>query len=401
MNVAYITDSFPPIIDGVSRCVAESAKEYTLGQHGKCIVVTPYVPGRNDLDYPFPVFRFQSVRIPNLEYRFGYPFIPVLSKRFNELGIDIIHVHSPFTAMTVARQLRRSLKIPIVYTQHTKWEFDIGRAVAIPAVRKTLEKFLYNNINAADDVWTVSGKTGEHICNHGFNGEYTVMENGTDFPIAEVNESFMRDINQKYELSDDVPLLLFVGRMMWYKNQGIIIDALEILKKRDFKFKMVFVGDGRDLDDMKKNVQEKNLQDCIFFAGRINNREELRAYYARSDMFVFPSTYDNAPLVIREAAACGCPSLVIRDSSASEILVENQTGFFAEETAESVAESIYESFADTVRYNLVKQNAMDKVYLPWSKVVDNSIQRYAEVCEKYKTKLENKKSKLKFNYKIK
>jgi glycosyltransferase involved in cell wall biosynthesis len=384
MNVAFVTDSLPPIIDGVGRCVVEYAREFARGGYGKCIVVAPHIPGSGEFDYPFPIFRFSSVPLPKMDYRAGYPFMPSLIKKIEELDIDIIHVHSPFTAMTIAKKLRKKFNVPIVYTQHTKWEFDIARAVEIPVIAKALEKYVYKNINAADDVWAVSQKTGEHIKNHGFSGEFLVMANGTDFPRAEARQDLSEEIKKKYGLSPNVPLFLFVGRMMWYKNQAMILDALEILKANNFDFVMAFVGDGRDLEDMKKVTVKKNLHDRVFFMGRVIDRELLRAYYTCSSMFVFPSTYDNAPLVIREAAACGCPSLVIRGSSASEILdesPENQNAFFSGETAESVAEAIIQAFGDKDRYDFVRANAAEKVYLPWSKVIERALERYAEVRE--------------------
>ncbi|MCL2814028.1 MAG: glycosyltransferase [Oscillospiraceae bacterium] len=386
MNVAFMTDSFPPIIDGVGRCVLECAREFTTGGHGKCIVVTPHVPGRDYSVYPFPVFRFSSLPLPNMEYRAGYPFMPSLIKKIEELKIDIIHAHSPFTAMTISKKLQKKFDVPIVYTQHTKWEYDIASAVGIPLIAKALEKYIYKNINAADDVWAVSKKTGEHITGRGFSGEFTVMQNGTDFLRVEADPELTGEINQKYDLVEDVPVFLFVGRMMWYKNQMLTFEALEILNSRGFDFRMFFIGDGIDLEDMKKAAREKNLQDKVFFVGRVDDRELLRAYYTRSSLFVFPSTYDNAPLVIREAAACGCPPLVIRNSSASEILeesAENQTAFFAEETPESVASGISEAFNCKDRYEFVKKNAADKIYLPWSKVIERSVSKYAEIREKY------------------
>ena len=390
MNVAFLTDSFPPIVDGVSRCVAECARAFTEGGHGKCIVVTPHVPGRDYSDYSFPVFRYPSVPLPKMDYRAGYPFMPSLLKKIKEHDIDVIHAHSPFMAMTISKKFRKKFSVPIVYTQHTKWEFDIAHAVGIPMVAKAIEKLIYSNINAADDVWAVSQKTGEHIKNNGFKGDFIVMQNGTDFPRADADENLIAEINQKYALEENIPLFLFVGRMMWYKNQQLIFDTLEILKNKNFDFKMIFIGDGSDLEDMKKMVCDKNLDNHVFFAGRVNDRELLRAYYTRANMFVFPSTYDNAPLVIREAAACGCPSLVIRESSASEILNEfgeNQTAFFADENPESISESIMEAFGDKTRYELVRKNAADKVYLPWSKVMLNTVARYKEVCEIYKDKI--------------
>jgi glycosyltransferase involved in cell wall biosynthesis len=320
-----------------------------------------------------------------MEYRAGYPYMPSLAKKIGEMGIDIIHAHSPFTAMTIAQKLRKKFNVPIVYTQHTKWEFDIARAVGIPVIAKALEKYVYKNINAADDVWAVSQKTGEHIKNRGFSGEFTVMQNGTDFPRAETDPALLADIEKKYPIGDNVPVFLFVGRMMWYKNQMLTLEALEILNNRGFDFRMFFIGDGIDLEDMKKTAQKKNLHEKVFFPGRVNDRAMLRAYYTRSSLFVFPSTYDNAPLVIREAAACGCPSLVIQNSSAAEIL-DDSTAFFAEETPESVAEAIEETFGDSARYDFVKKNAADRVYLHWSAVIERSIEKYAQVREIYQNR---------------
>ncbi|MCL1792298.1 MAG: glycosyltransferase [Oscillospiraceae bacterium] len=394
MNVAFVTDSFPPIIDGVGRCVLECAKEFVAGGHGKCIVVTPHVPGRDYLQYPFPVFHFSSLPLPNMEYRAGYPYMPSLIKKIGQMGIDIIHAHSPFTAMTISKKLRKKFGVPIIYTQHTKWEYDIASAVGIPVIAKALEKYIYSNINAADDVWAVSQKTGEHIKNRGFSGEFTVMQNGTDFSRADADPALLESLSQKYEIGERAPILLFVGRMMWYKNQMLTLEALETLNKRGFDFRMFFIGDGIDLEDMKKTAREKNLHDKVFFPGRIDDRELLRAYYAKSDLFVFPSTYDNAPLVIREAAACGCPPLVIKNSSASEILddsKENQTAFFAEETPESVADGIEGAFSDMGRYEFVKKNAADKIYLPWSKVIERSLAKYAEICGNYELRATQKK----------
>ncbi|MCL2158839.1 MAG: glycosyltransferase [Oscillospiraceae bacterium] len=387
MNVAYVTDSFPPIVDGVGRCVFECAKEFIAGGHGSCVVITPHVPGRDYSNYPFPVHYFSSVPLPKMEYRAGYPYMPALLKKLQDLKLDIIHAHSPFMAMTIAKTLRKKFDIPIVYTQHTKWEYDIASAVGIPMVAKTLEKMIYKNINAADEVWAVSQKTGEHISARGFLGNYVVMQNGTDFPRAEADPALIADIDQKYALKKGVPVFLFVGRMMWYKNQMLTLEALEILQSQGFEFKMFFIGDGINLEDMQKVARDKKLDERIFFVGRVSDRELLRAYYTRSDLFIFPSTYDNAPLVIREAAACGCPSLVIRGSSASEIFEESkegQTAFFAEETPQSVAEAITEAFLDPARYEFVKSNSEDKVYLPWSKVIQTSLSRYAEVCQTYK-----------------
>ena len=378
MNIAIITDSFPPMIDGVSRCALGYAHALHERNNGSCVVIAPRMPNINYI-YPFPIYMFKSMGLPYAEYRAGHPFMPRLISKLKDMNIDIIHAHSPFISMTIARQLRRFLNIPIVFTQHTKWGYDISRAVSVPTLQKMIEYYAYNNINNADEVWAVSRGAGEYLLNRGYKGDYRVMPNGTDFPTDEIDVSLFQQINSRFNLPDNVPVLLFVGRMMWYKNIRLIIEALDILYKRSFDFRMIFVGDGDDLTEAENFTESKGLSEVVFFAGQINDRNLLRAYFARSDLFVFPSVYDNAPLVIREAAACSCPSLVVHNSSASDILEDGISGFFAYETAESVANTIQSAMSDNIQLKKIAENAFEKVYLPWDIVIKNSLERYDEV----------------------
>jgi len=385
MNVAIITDSFPPMVDGVSKCALAYAENLHAGNYGNCIVITPRVP-KTKYDYPFPVYTFQSVGLPYAEYRAGHPFIPHLAVKLKEMKIDILHVHSPFTAMTIARQLRYFLKIPIVFTQHTKWNFDIERAISSRLLQKNILRYAYQNINAVEEVWAVSRGTGEYLNEHGYKGEFLVMQNGTDFSQTPVKPALIKDIEKSFKLPNNTPTLLFVGRMMMYKGIGLILDALEILHKQDFNFRMLFVGDGEDLDKAKRMAVSKGLGNIVHFAGRVNDREVLKAYFTRSDLFLFPSVYDNAPLVVREAAACSCPSVVVRGSSTSEILEDNVTGFFVDETAESIAKSIQNAFADRENLKRIAKRASEDVYLPWEKVIRRSVERYEIIKDEYDKK---------------
>ncbi len=70
---------------------------------------------------------------------------------------------------------------------------------------------------------------------------------------------------------------------------------------------MNFIGTGYALHDMQELTRELGLSAHVAFHGVIDNREDLRRFYAASDLFLFPSFYDNAPLVVREAAAMSTP----------------------------------------------------------------------------------------------
>jgi len=385
MNVAIITDSFPPMMDGVSKCALGYAQTLTARNDCTCIVVTPQVP-KAEYDYPFPVYDFPSIGLPYAEYRAGHPFIPHLAAKLKKMNIEILHVHSPFTAMTIARQLRYYLKIPIVFTQHTKWDFDIERAVPSKILQKNILRYAYGNIAAVDEVWAVSRGAGEYLTERGFKGDYVVMPNGTDFIQSVVNPTDLAELDAKFDLSSDIPTMLFVGRMMMYKGIGLIIDALEILRNRGFEFRMIFVGDGEDLEKARQLVTRKSLEKFIHFAGRINDREVLKAYYTRAELFLFPSVYDTAGLVVTEAAACYCPTVVVRESAASETLEDGVTGFHIDETAESLANCVQNIFADRANLEKVAQNAANEVYLPWSKTIARSVEQYEVVKKNYDEK---------------
>jgi len=370
------------MVDGVSRCTLGYAKALHEGGYGSCIVVTPRFP-KEKREYSFPVYNFSSAKLSYGEFRAGFPFMPKLISKIKSMNVDLLHVHSPFISMVIARQLRYLLDVPIIYTQHTKWEYDIERVVYSKTLQKKLENFVYNNISTADEVWAVSDSTGKHLVSRGYEGSYLVMPNGTDFTKEKADPALLSQINNRFDIPAGVPVLLFVGRMMWYKNINLIIEALEILHAGSFDYRMIFVGDGEDLPEIKKMVEKKKLAHIIHFAGKIDSREELRAFYTCSDLLMFPSVYDNAPLVIREAAACFCPSLVVGNSSASEILEDGVTGFFAEENSEDIANKCRVILSNHTILKTVAENASEQVYLTWNQVIEKSIERYKEVKEIY------------------
>jgi len=187
MNIAILTDSFPPMMDGVSRCAVDFANAYHAGGFGKCIVITPKAP-KAVYEHPYPVYAYNSVPLPYSHYRFGYPFTPSLVPMLKKMKIDIIHSHSPFMAMSIARHLRYSLKAPVVFTQHTKWNYDIEKGVPTKLLQWAFVKKVYSNIQKADEVWAVSTGAGEYLIENGYKGNYRVMLNGTDFPKGMADE---------------------------------------------------------------------------------------------------------------------------------------------------------------------------------------------------------------------
>ena len=123
---------------------------------------------------------------------------------------------------------------------------------------------------------------------------------------------------------------------MWYKGLRIIEDALARLNADGMDFRMVFIGGGGDLEEVKAYADSCGITPKCIFTGPIHDRVLLRAWYCRGNLFLFPSTFDTNGLVVREAAACSLPSMLIAGSCAAEGITDGRNGFLIEENAESM-----------------------------------------------------------------
>ena len=385
LNVCLINDSFPPEIDGVANAVTNYAQIITE-KFGSAVVVTPDNPEADDSVYPFPVVRYPSVDMTKLVgYRAGFPFSAAVQKTLEAGNFDIIHSHCPITSTMLARSLRDRIKVPVVMTYHTKFDIDIANAIRGKLLQEEAKALLAANISACDEVWTVSRGAGENLRSLGYEGAYTVMENGVDVPRGRVSAAAVAAATAGYDLPDGVPLFLFVGRLMWYKGLHIILDALRALREQGQDFRMVFIGAGGDEKEVRAEVETLRLSDRCFFTGSIADRETLRAWYSRADLFLFPSTFDTNGLVVREAAASGCPSVLIAGSCAAEGVTDGRNGFLIEENAVSLCAKLTALCADREAMCRVGENAMRELYLSWEDAVARANERYAVVLDRYRS----------------
>lgn len=382
LRVCLLNDSFPPTIDGVSNTVFNYASIIN-DKLGEAVVATPRYPDVTD-DYDFEVVRYTSFDTTNIiGYRAGYPFEPSVLGELESKNIDIIHTHCPAVSTILARTLREKTNAPIVFTYHTKFDIDIKKALKSNLLQEASIKVIVNNIEACDEVWVVSEGAGENLRSLGYKGDYIVMENGVDFPKGKAEESIVEAVNKFLDIKDNLPVFLFVGRMMWYKGFKITLDALKIVKDCGMNFHMVVVGDGSDAMEIKNYAEELGLAENCIFVGAIQDRELLRAYYTRADMFLFPTSYDTNGIVVREAAACGLGSVLIKGSCAAEGIKDRHNGYLIEENAESMAEAIKDLISDIDIAHRIGINAMNEIYIPWEESIRKAYERYSAVIKKY------------------
>ena len=382
LRVCLLNDSFPPVVDGVSNAVLNYARNLA-GKEEYCVVATPAYPDAVD-DYPFPVIRYPSIDTTKLAgYRAGNPFAPTVVGKLAEMDFDIIHTHCPVASTILARVLRESEHAPVVFTYHTKFDVDIENTVRGELMQEAAVKLLVNNISACDEVWAVSQGAGENLRSLGYEGDYIVMPNGVDLSRGRASDEAVAALNEKWSLPADVPVYLFLGRIMWYKGLRLILDGLKRVKDGGGDFCMVFVGDGMDRAEVETYAAQLGLADKCRFVGKEQDREVIRAWYTRADLFLFPSTFDTNGLVVREAAACSLGSLLIRGSCAAEGITDGRTGILIDENAESLSAALTAPTATREFFRTVGENACREIYLSWDDAVDRARDRYRDVLERW------------------
>lgn len=386
ITTGQFNDSYFPIMDGVGM-TAHNYAFWLNEKYGKSMIIAP-----NGNDYedhvPYKVYRFKSVLLPGMNpYRVGLPLIDIkFKKKIKKVGFDLVHAHCPFISGQLALNISKKLDIPFVTTFHTKYRDDFKKVINNDMIVDFLVNFTLDFYKAADLVLVPNKATGLTLEEYGYKGPYEIMPNGSDMIVPEKLKmiSYRKKGLKMIDAGTDEFVMLFVGQHRWEKNIRLIIDSLRQLKQKGKSFKMVFVGEGYAADDMKKLVRKYDLQDNVVFLGVMTDRNELQKVYAASDLFVFPSVYDNSPLVIQEAAAFGVPSIVVRKSSSSESILDGVNGFLIENETGDLTRKILSLMLDQHAIKIAGEGARKSIYHPWESIIDDVFYRYTELIKFHK-----------------
>lgn len=378
MVIGEFCDVFPPELDGVGTVVKNYAR--CLCEAGDTAY---YIAPRNEDpvgNRPFPLLLFKSIRMPGEPYRVG---LPLLDGDFNrttrELRFDIVHAHSPFGAGRAARRIARRQGIPLVATFHSKYYDDFLAKTHSRTLARLGTKIVVDFYNTCDEVFAVNEATAEVLRSYGYGGRLRVMPNGTDpWEPAGRADKEIRKLFGKAE----GPLFLFVGQHNWKKNIRTVLDAVALFHKEQ-PCRMLFVGQGPDADAIKAYTKELGIEDVCRFLGHVADRESLMQIYAEADLFLFPSLYDNAPMVVREAAAAGTPSILVRGSCAAEGTEDGVNAFHCENGAVSLKNVMV---AALPRAASVGECARRTIPVLWQTLIADVRTRYLELIAEKQAK---------------
>ncbi len=377
MIVGQFCDSYPPTLDGVARVTFSYCSTLSKMGHAAYYIApkNPKAPEYPDLNTIFS----PGFKMPTEQWHVGLPALGIkYRKALDDIPFDIVHAQSPFIAGSEALRIAKKLNVPLVSTFHSKYYDDFLQRTHSKHLSKVLlKKTVIDFYEKCDAVWAVNDGTAEVLRSYGFGGKITVMENGTN--IEPVDNKMLARMQKRAGIKDGVPTFVFVGRHNKQKNIESALEACAVLKRRGVKFRFVTAGDGPDFEKLVKQARDLGLRNEVKFLGHIDDRAEIMALYSLGDLLVFPSLYDSAPMVLREAASVGTPGLVIDGSCSAENFRDGNNALIApDDNPETIANKIVEWLPDLEK---IGSRAKETIPVSWDEIMKKVVREYEALIE--------------------
>ena len=245
------------------------------------------------------------------------------AKRLAELieaeKVDLVHVRSRapgWSAWLAARRTKR----PLVTTFHSPYGHN-------------WLKHSYNAVMARGDrVIAISEFLAEHIRATYKVGDdrLVTIPRGIDLELfnpAAVSGSRMIQLARAWRLPEDRPVIMLPGRLTRWKGQGLLLDALAALGRRDISCVLVGAEQGREAyrDELESKIEAANLGEVVRVVGHCR---DMAAAYMLSDVVVSASIEpEGFGRVAVEAQAMGRPVIASDHGGACETVRHGATGW--------------------------------------------------------------------------
>jgi len=338
MRIAIFTESYEPIVNGVSVCVDTLRDGLTKRGH-EIYVFAPAFRGHEDRANG--VYRLPSTHtILMPDYPFPIPFAPRVREKFASLHVDIVHTQTPFLLGILGAKWARSFGIPLVSTNHTLYT-EYAHYVPIrpkALTRGFLTRLMRWYYSGCDAVVVPSGPVEQILRSYGVKTRVEVIKTGVN-GIPPLSPRERENVRRLHGLGPNDFLLLYVGRIAREKNLRMLLTAFNMVSTEHSGARLILVGGGPALEETKKFASELGLDGRLEFMGMLR-RPQIAPLYASADAFVFPSTTETQGIAICEALSAGLPVIAVNAGGIPENVEPEVDGFLTNDDPSEFADKI-------------------------------------------------------------
>lgn len=190
------------------------------------------------------------------------------------------------------------------------------------------EKLIYNTANI---LLTNSDQIRQHLHQQYPEKEIISLPNLLELPAEEWNP-IQRDNTEEKQI-------VCVGRFAPEKGHRYLIEALDLLKNKELKWRCTFLGEGELENDLRTLTEKYNLSENVAFPGFC---EDVFSVLLNADLFVLPSLHEGSPNALIEAMGIGLPCIA-SDVGGIKDLVENEKNgiLVSPQNSKALSEALY------------------------------------------------------------
>jgi glycosyltransferase involved in cell wall biosynthesis len=364
LRIAVVTETWPPEVNGVAMTLAKLVQGLSHRNHDVQLIR----PRQTKADSPMSDASLEEVLMRGMpiprypELKLGLPSKKTLVKTWTLRRPDVVHIATEGPLGWSALQAAKVLKLPVTSDFRTNFQ-SYSKHYGVGWLRKPIVAYLRKFHNATACTMVPTRELMRTLSQNGF-ANLKVVSRGVDTKLFNIAK---RDtgLRSSWGATDDTKVLISVGRMAPEKNLDQVLKTYDALKSTGQAFKLVMVGDG----PMKEQFQKRYPE--IIFPGMLS-QTNLAAYYASSDLFIFPSQTETFGNVTLEALASGIPVLAFDCAAARDWVQTGVNGWLiAENNPEGFAAQAVTVFKSKDLLDQITQSTRQQVvHLDWDQIAE-------------------------------
>lgn len=323
MNIAMLTDTYLPQVNGVSTSLFLFRKHLERLGH-RVYIVSPV--GQKGDPYFFKVMGFRTMQVK--DQRISLPNTKRILDFLETNQITHLHSHSPLSMGWTALWLQKRYGFIHFHTYHT---LLVDYLHYIPRffrpTKKVIQEFSKWFCSEVDCTIAPTIEMKNELMAYGMKKPIHVIPTGIDTDLFRTAAPI--DLRAKHHLPKESFIALFAGRIAKEKNIVFLLEVVERMIRKGLSFYLILVGNGPFFEELSEIVRKKRLSENVIFAGEMK-REELASYYRSADCFTFASTTETQGLVVLEALAAGLPVIAVAQKGVKSSLSEGEGSFLTE-----------------------------------------------------------------------
>lgn len=406
MRVGIFTESYPPLVNGVSTSIL--MLEHALTKLGHEVFIITVSDNKKDyvLENNGHILRLPSVNLANCyDYKMTsvYPIKAV--NMIKKMNLDVIHSNVEFTVGIFARVVSEQLSIPLVHTYHTNWEdythYITKNKKILDDICKKLLKYLV--VFFEDKTVTELIVPSNKIYNlfkdkYKFTKNIHIIQTGIEtskFYKENFNQKDINSLKKKLGIKKKDFVVMTVSRLAKEKSVDRIINNHKELVKKYSNMKLLIVGDGPDIDKLKDEAKSLGVSDSVIFTGKVP-LSDIPIYYQLGNVFVTASKSETQGLTVVEAISSSLPVVAVKDDSFVNSVIEDFNGFVFTDD-EKYINSISKLYEDKDLYNRLSNQSRllsadfssEYFAVKVLKVYETAIENYKKDNKKIINKIKN------------